>query len=315
MRTVLITGGLGMIGSHLAKRLNSSGYRVCILDTAVLRRDDYIRADVCSMVETREAFKQWEIDCVFHLAGEVGRENGELFARRSIDVNVSGTMNMLQLCREFDVPLIYASTSEIYGDISGRVMNEELYFKERLFQTNCYAISKFQAETYINHFVENYGTKAISLRFFMCYGELEFPSYFRSAVARFVYNVLVGKPIRVHKGTVRSWCHVDDITRGCQLAMEKADMGAPYKAYNIGRHDPKPMEEVAELICSLAGKPESLIQYSEVPKFVTPVKLASFENARRELGYASEITIEEGLTRTIEWQREKVVPFYPDLQC
>ncbi len=315
MKTVLVTGGLGMIGSHLARRLRSSGFKVVILDTAITRQDDYIRADVCSMVETVEAFKRWDIDFVFHLAGEVGRENGELFARRSIDVNVSGTMNVLQLCREFDAPMIFASTSEIYGDLNGRVMTEDLYFKERTFQTNCYAISKFQAETYINHFVENYETRAISLRFFMCYGEGEFPSYFRSAISRFVYNALVGKPITVHKGTVRSWCHVDDITRGCQLAMEKADMGRPYKAYNIGRHDPRAMEEVAKLVCSLSGKAESLVKYSEVPKFVTPVKIASFDKAKNELGYQPVITLEEGLKRNIDWQREKVIPFYPDLEC
>jgi dTDP-glucose 4,6-dehydratase len=304
-----------MIGRHLASRLRSSGYKVVALDTEILRQEGYLRADICSMVETMQAFKQWNIDFVFHLAGEVGRENGELFARRSIDVNVSGTMNILQLCREYDVPMIFASTSEIYGDLNEEVMSEDLFFTKRVFQTNCYAISKFQAETFLKHFVENYGTKAISLRFFMCYGEGEFPSYFRSAVSRFVYNILDGKPITVHKGTVRSWCHVDDITLGCQLAMEKADMGIPYKAYNIGRHDPKSMEEVAKLCCRLAGRSESLIRYSEVPKFVTPVKIASFDKARRELGYESHITLEEGLKRTIEWQREKVLPFYPDLEC
>ncbi len=304
-----------MIGSHLAKRLRSSGYRAIVLDTAILRRQDYARADVTSMVETLQVFKQSDIDFVFHLAGEVGRENGELFARRSIDVNVSGTMNLLQLCREFSVPMIYASTSEIYGDLKGEVMTEDLFFNKRLFQTNCYALSKFQAETYINHFVENYGTKALSLRFFMCYGEGEFPSYFRSALSRFVYNLLTSKPITVHKGTVRSWCHVDDITRGCQLAMERADMKPPYKAYNIGRHDPKPMEDIARLCCKVTEKPESLIRFSEAPKFVTPIKIAAFDKAMRELGYESQITLEEGLKRTIKWQREKVIPIYPDIEC
>jgi len=304
-----------MIGSHLAKHLRSSGHRVVVLDTAILRREDYVRADVCSMVETMEAFKKWDIDFAFHLAGEVGRENGELFARKSIDVNVSGTMNMLQLCREFAVPMIFASTSEVYGDLKGQVMTEDLYFKQRLFQTNCYAISKFQAETYINHFVENYGTRAIGLRFFMCYGEEEFPSYFRSAMSRFIYRVLSEKPIQVHKGTVRSWCHVDDIVRGCQLAMERADMGPPYKAYNIGRNDPRSMDEVAKLICRLAEKPEGLIQYSEIPRFVTPIKMASFDKAKDELGYESSVTLEDGVRKTIQWQLQKVLPLYPDLEC
>ena len=309
MTTILVTGGLGVIGSRMVPLLRHQGYDVKVLDNRILRQKDYIRADICSMVETERGFRDWQIDYVFHLAGEVGRENGELFARRAVDINVGGTLNLIQLCREYGSRLIYAGSSEAYGDIGENVMAEDLAPGK---QTNCYALSKFQAEQYIRHFVENYDLEAHIIRIFMCYGPGEYPSYFRSAISRFVYNVIHDRQISVHRGTARSWCYIDDIVEGWRAVMEHFRPGSP-EMYNIGRNDPRPMTEVANLICELAGKSTDLIRYVEVPKFVMRTKLASFEKARQRLGFESRVPLEVGLTRTIEWQREHVRD--DDIEC
>src|SRR3989475_3262355 len=254
MTTILVTGGLGVIGSRMVPLLRHQGYDVKVLDNRILRQKDYIRADICSMVETERGFRDWQIDYVFHLAGEVGRENGELFARRAVDINVGGTLNLIQLCREYGSRLIYAGTSEAYGDVGENVMFEDLAPGKL---TNCYALSKFQAEQYVRHFVENYDLQAHIIRIFMCYGPGEFPSYFRSAVSRFVYNALHDRPIFVHRGALRSWCFIDDIVEGWRLVMEGFAKGRA-EVYNIGRHDPRSMLDVAKTICSLAGKSENL---------------------------------------------------------
>ncbi len=302
MKTVLVTGGLGTIGSRMVPLLRQRGYDVKVLDNKIQRLQDYIRADICSMVETMAAFKQWDIDYVLHLAGEVGRENGELFARRAVDINVSGTLNLIQLCREYGARLIFASTSEVYGDVGKEVMQEDMVPNG---QTNCYAISKYQAEQYIRHFVESYDLEAHIIRIFMCYGPGEYPSYFRSAIARFIYNILHNRPVDVHRGAVRSWCYVDDIVEGWRLVMEHFSPGKA-DVYNIGRNDPRSMEEVAGLICELTERPKELIRYSELPRFVTQVKNASFDKAKRRLGFEAGTPLEVGLQRTIEWQREFV---------
>lgn len=309
MKTILVTGGLGTIGRRMVPILRARGYDAKVLDSRIQREPDYIRADVCSMVEVMEAFKRWEIDTVLHLAGEVGRENGELFARRAVDINVSGTINMIQVCREFGSRLIFASTSEVYGDCGSRVMHEEMPLGQ---PTNCYAISKLQAEQYIKHFVENYDLQANIVRIFMCYGPGEYPSYFRSAIARFTYNILHDRPIVVHRNAERSWCYVDDIVEGWIRVMEHFRPGRT-EVYNIGRNDPKSMEQVARLICALAGKDDGLVRFEDVPKFVTPVKNASFEKAKRELGFEATVTLEEGLRETIRWQRENVTD--PHISC
>src|SRR4051794_32930153 len=113
---ILVTGGLGVIGSRLTEVLRAHGHDVKVTDHRILKSADYMRADVCEYHELARVFREWPVEHVFHLAGEVGRENGELFPRRCVDINVSGTLNLIQLCREHDANLIFASSSEVYGE-------------------------------------------------------------------------------------------------------------------------------------------------------------------------------------------------------
>lgn len=304
---VLVTGGLGVIGSRLVSHLRERGCEVIVSDKAVLKQENYVRGDVTRYEELVRIFKNYRIEHVFHFAGEVGRENGEQFPRRCIEINESGTINLAQLCLEYDARLYFASTSEIYGKLGDTKLTEDLADRMVMRPTNVYGWSKLHAEHYLQHFVKDYGLRAMSFRFFMCYGPGEYPNPYRSAMANFIYNALADEPITVHRGAYRSWCYIDDIVEGCRLAMERApDDG--YQAYNIGRDDLRSMEEVGRLICELAGKPTSLIRLTGLPKrLVTPVKDASFEKAYQAFGYKSKIPVEEGIRRTVEWQRRFVL--------
>lgn len=297
---VLITGGLGVIGTRLTQVLRAAGYDVKVTDVAIRKQEDYLRADVTRYEELVEVFRLWPIEHVFHLAGEVGRENGEQFPRRCIDVNVSGTLNLVQLCLEYGARMYFASTSEIYGDHGTVTVTEGMEEDEVLQPTNCYGWSKLQAEQYLRHFTRTSGLRAASMRFFMCYGPGERPDPYRSAMTNFIDSIRHGRSITVHRGTSRSWCYIDDIVRGCQLLMERWD-GASYDAFNIGRHDPRPTTEVAELICHLLDKPTDLIQLTDPGQLVTPIKNASFDKAGQLLGYAARVPLDEGIRQTIDW--------------
>jgi len=305
--SVLITGGLGVIGSKLAIHLRSRGYEVVISDKNILKQDGYVRGDVTRYEELAPIFEKYNIEHVFHFAGEVGRENGEEFPRRCIEINESGTINLVQLCLRYGARLYFASSSEIYGELGSAKLTEDLADRLALRPTNVYGWSKLHTENYLRHFVENYGLRAMSFRFFMVYGEGEYPSPYRSAMTNFIYNILQDKPITVHRGTYRSWCYIDDVIEGCRLIMERGPNNG-YQAYNIGRDDLRSTEEIAKLICQIAGKPTSLIQIVDPPKkLLTKVKNASFEKALKDLGYESKIPVEEGICRTMEWQRQFVL--------
>lgn len=297
---VLITGGLGVIGSRLTGHLRERGYDVKVTDVAIRSEPDYRRADVTRYEELTEVFRAWPIEHVFHLAGEVGRENGEQFPRRCVDINVSGTLNLIQLCQEYDARLYFASTSEIYGDHGSELVTEDLETGSVLAPTNCYGWSKLHAEHYLRHFSESQSLKAAAMRFFMCYGPGERPDPYRSAMTNFIDRVRHDRPITVHRGTSRSWCYIDDIVTGCRLLMERWD-GARYEGFNIGRADPRPMTEVAELICELLDKPSDLIQLADPGPLVTPVKNASFAKAKRMLGFEAQVGLRDGIERTIAW--------------
>lgn len=299
---ILITGALGVIGRRLTEHLRAHGHDVKATDLAIRTEPDYVRADVTRYEEMSEVFRRWPIDTVFHLAGEVGRENGEQFPRRGVDINVSGTLNLIQLCIEHDARLFFASTSEIYGDHGSALVTEELETDTVLRPTNCYGLSKLQAEQYLRHFAGSQGLKAASMRFFMCYGPGERPDPYRSAMTNFIDRIRHDQPITVHHGTSRSWCFIDDIVEGCRLLMDRWD-GSPYEGFNLGRSDPRPMTEVAELICRLLDRPTSLIRLADPGPLVTPVKNASFEKASRMLGFEAEVPLEEGIRRTIAWQQ------------
>jgi nucleoside-diphosphate-sugar epimerase len=305
---ILVTGGLGVIGTRLCEVLSEHGHDVTITDHRILREDNYLRADVCEYHELDRVFRSGPIEHVFHLAGEVGRENGELFPRRCVDTNVSAVLNLIQLCREYGARFYFASSSEVYGERGARtLLTEDLIETSPVQPHNCYGLSKLHAEQYVRHFVEHYDLKALSVRFFMCYGPPEYPTPYRSAMANFIYKALRGERITAHGGTAREWCYIDDIVEGCRTAIEGFDPTRGYEAYNVGRSGLIDSVECARLVCRLAGASEDLVDVVEPGPFTTHVKRASFDKIREHFGFEAKVDLEEGIRRTIEWQRRYVL--------
>lgn len=307
MSTVLATGALGVIGNHLTKLLREQGYEVIGADLGIRDYSDYVRADVTSFEDLYRIGKMHRIDVVIHMAGEVGRMVGETHPQRMIFVNDVGATNVIQFCLEHGAKLVYFSTSEVYGHIldAGKPVTENQLTEEAsaFCTTNIYAMSKLFGEALVKHFVDNYGLNAVGVRPFMVYGPGEAPSKWRSAICNFVHAARHRKAITVHKGTVRSWCYIDDFVHGIRILTERPRQ-AGYEAYNIGSDEYMTMEQVARTICEELGAPQELVEVVPPPaQFMSPIKIASIEKMR-SIGYAPKVTLRSGIQAVARWQED-----------
>ena len=295
----LVTGSRGMIGSHLMRRLSKEA--VLGIDQVNADADDYLRADVNDFDELYRAFRQFGPDLVIHMAGEVGRLNGEQYPRRMLRTNVLGTYNVLKLCMDYSCRLINFSTSEVYGEAFDDSVVDESARLQAFGTTNVYAASKLFGEALVRHYVENYELKAVTVRPFMVYGEGEEIRKTRSAINNFVANALAGTPLTVHKDTLRAWCYVSDFLDGLSLLFDREVQG--YQAFNIGSEQYTTALETAELVCEVAGASRGLIRLVDPPKvFSSPIKRASIARMKA-MGYSPKVSLREGVGRVVEWQR------------
>jgi dTDP-glucose 4,6-dehydratase len=301
---ILVTGALGRIGEHLTARLVKS-HDVVGADLLTGYQDGYRRVDITSREEIEEVLTDEQPELVIHMAGEVGRLNGELHPERMIRTNALGTLNLAKACAAREIRMINFSTSEVYGDsfeFHLPVLEQESL--NAFGNSNIYSISKMFGEAIVKHYVENYGLKAITVRPFMVYGEGEVPSKYRSALTQFVHGALTGQRFDVHRGTSRAWCHVDDFIDGLSLLLYHKPEG--YEVFNIGSEENHEMIEAARIVCEEVPASESLINVIPPPaRFGTPVKFASIEKMKA-LGYSPKISLREGIRRVIDWQRQLV---------
>lgn len=307
---ILVTGALGFIGKKLFSRLKEQGHDVLGIDLVIADYDDYIRGDITYFEDVWRLFKENNgFDMVIHLAGEVGRLNGEEYPQRMIYVNEIGTLNLIKMCLEYDSKLVYFSTSEVYGTLfdEKEVREEDLFLLSPVRVTNIYAMSKLFGEGIVNHYVKNYGLLAVGIRPFMVYGPGVVASKYKSAIDQFVYNALNDKPFTVHKGSERAWCYVDDFVEGVLTVINRHDFKpGVYEAYNVGTQEYIATEELARLVLELTGKSPELMKVVELPdKFISGRKRFSNEKLRK-LGWEQRVPLREGLLKVIEWHRSMI---------
>lgn len=304
---VLVTGALGVIGTHLTRYLRELGHDIVATDLGIRDYTDYVRADVTAFEDLYRIGRKYNIDTVVHMAGEVGRMVGESHPQKMVYVNDVGTLNIVQFCLEFDARLVFFSTSEVYGHLLDKgvpVTEDQIEHEASAFTTtNVYAMSKLFGEALVRHFVQNYGLRAVGVRPFMVYGPGEVPSKWRSAICNFVHAARHNSPITVHAGAVRAWCYIDDFIEGIRILLELPEYEG-YEAYNIGSDEYMTMEQVAYTICDEIGRPHELVTVVPPPsQFMSLVKIASIEKMRA-LGYSPRVTLREGVRAVAQWQED-----------
>jgi nucleoside-diphosphate-sugar epimerase len=288
MKKALVIGSEGNIGVPLVKHLQERGYDVLETDVKPGWRTGYLMADINQPVDLLPAF-DWGPDVVFVLSAMVSRVTCEQASGLAIATNLGGINNVLQLCRRAGAMTVFFSTSEVYGPDCDP-MDENLSDPR---PNNRYGLSKLLGERLVEYEVRSHGLRAVSLRPFMMYDENEDLGDHRSAMIRFATNLAMGRPISVHRGSLRGWLHVSDAVRAIEAAAHVKD----YAAINIGHPEIVPIEDLAEMIRVELGAESALVSLQDQPARMTLVKRPTLSRQLSMLGVAPSVSLNEGVRR------------------
>jgi len=302
MTKILVTGGLGFIGSNLVPELKRRGHEVWVCDLSHSEGPNYIRCDVSEYRQLERLFEQHDFDYVYHLAAEYGRWNGEDYYENLWLTNAVGTKNMIRLQEKKKVRMIFFSSAEVYGDYEG-VMSEEVMDKVPIKQMNDYAMTKWVGELQVLNSSAMFGTETVRVRPVNAYGPHEHYSPYRGVIPAFIYKALRDESYTVYLGHKRIFDYIEDT---CRTFANIVDNFKPGEVYNVGgkeewEHD---IKYVSDLILKYLGKDDSKVIYKEAEPFTTKVKHMDFSKARRDLSHDPQVPLEEGIARTIEWMKK-----------
>jgi dTDP-glucose 4,6-dehydratase len=299
MGKILITGVMGTLGRPLKTELERRGHDVWGLDLQHQAEQKYYRADIGSFRQLERAFEQ-DYDFVYHLAAEFGRINGEEYYETLWTTNVIGTRNILEIQKKKRFKLIFASSSEIYGDKHQAILSEDIPLTHSIIQHNDYAVTKWVNEIQIMNFEKRFGNPVVRLRFFNAYGPGEHYHNYRSVVCLFAYRALHRLPYEVYLGYRRVFMYIDDFI---PTLANVADNFTPGEVYNIGGVEFRSVKDLSDLILTQTGMDDSLVTYLPEDKHNVLNKRPNIEKASKTFGHNPRITLEEGVPRTIDWMR------------
>jgi dTDP-glucose 4,6-dehydratase len=300
---ILVTGGLGAVGAPLTARLRDDGHEVWVLDRPHHHGHNgrfYYRGDVGEYRQLERVFDDVRFDFVYHAAAEFGRINGEHFYETMWRSNAVGTKNLIRLQEARRFRMVVFSSSEIYGDYDG-VMSEEVPDQHPIQQMNDYAISKWVNELQVRNAAAVSGTETVIVRLFNTYGPGEPYSEYRSVICKFIYSALHGLPYRVYLGHHRTSSYIDDTVRTLAAISSHFRPGAVYNIAGDRYHD---IKTISDLILAGVGRDDAMVEYVDYETHNTRDKKTSAARAKAELNHHETVALEDGIARTIAWQRE-----------
>lgn len=288
---IIITGSEGNIGSRLIPYLRSCGHTVFRIDQIQKYEPDYMVANINEAGDLYEAFSAFDPDVCIHLAAMVSRVTCEQSAFLTIDTNLSGLNNVIQVCKAFNTKLMYFSTSEVYGNIGGYLSEDRTPEPN-----NRYGLTKYLGEKLVEYEVKN-GLKAIIVRPFMFYDERETKGEHRSAMIRFAENLSLRRKITVHKGSLRSWLHMNDAVK----YIEKLIHVDRFEIINIGTSEIILTENLAKMMCDYLKLEYSQFVYElPLPDKMTLEKYPDIRKLIALTGLEPEVSLQEGIKKVLE---------------
>jgi len=309
---VLVTGGAGFIGSSIADRLLDGGWDVTALDSfdpyydpeqkrrnvaRASRSGAYrlVEADVRDGSAVQATFETSSPDVVVHLAARAGVRRSVEEPASYVTTNELGGLNVLEACRRAgNVPIVFASTSSVYGNASPPFREQDA----SEVPLSPYAASKRASELMVRTYHYLYGLDAAILRFFTVYGPRGRPDM---AFWKFTKALRHGEPLRLHgETTARDFTYIDDIVDGVVGAIDWVRARRGCDTFNIGRSEPVRVRRLIEMLAE-ALEVEARIETGSLQPGESHVTAADVSKAAGAFGYSPQRGLAEGIASWVRW--------------
>jgi UDP-glucuronate 4-epimerase len=313
--SILVTGGAGFIGSHLVEALLARGSRVVCIDSfdpfydpsikrvnlrAALQHASFtlIEADIRDLARMEEVCRAYHVTRIFHGAARAGVRPSIRDPLLYEEVNVRGTLVMLEVARRVAVTnFVFASSSSVYGGVAQVPFAESMILSRPI---SPYAATKLGGELLCSTYHHLYGLPVTCLRFFTVYGPRQRPDM---AIHRFVRLMEQGEAVPIYgDGTARrDFTYIDDIVHGVLAALDRP---FPFEVFNLGESATMELKELISLLEDCVGR-KARLQWLPPEPGDMPITYADINKATRLLGYRPRTPVKDGLPRFVEWFRRE----------
>lgn len=308
---ILLTGGAGFIGSHLAIRLLHTAHTLCILDdlnpfySPLLKEKNldlirqtgdflFLRGDICDPVQVEHAFDQFRPDAVIHLAGRAGVRPSLLEPMLYQQVNIGGTLQLLEASRRYGTgKFLLASSSSVYGAANTIPFREQ---DNELQPLSPYAATKIAAEKLVYTYSHLYGIRTACLRFFTVYGPRQRPDL---AIRKFITLIAAGQPVPFFgDGSMgRDYTYVSDTVDGIVAAL---DHDCSFDIFNLGNNAPVTLTEMVDTVAACLGT-SAILDRQPIQPGDVPITYADLTHSRQILGYQPRVPFADGIRAMVDW--------------
>lgn len=300
----LVTGGAGFIGSNVVKKFLSEGFEIRVLDnlsSGYLENlfglnVEFVEGDICNPETVLNACAG--VDVVVHLAASVGRQRSLDDPQRDSEVNLLGTVNVLEGMRKHGVKrIVYSSSAAIFGELVTDTIDEE----HPQNADSPYGVSKLAAEKMILAYHGIYGIECVCLRYFNIYGVHQRFDLYGNVIPIFAKRVFANEPITIYGDgeQTRDFLNVSDVANANYLAAVSKQSGV----FNLGSGSSITINHLADMIVRLTGRQTPVVYAPVRPADVRHCK-ANATKAREGLGFEASIPLESGLKEYLIWYEQ-----------
>jgi UDP-glucuronate 4-epimerase len=312
----IVTGGCGFIGFHLCKELLEKGNYVYCVDNLnnyydinlklarlnILKKYKnfrFSRIDIQDYSKIFNLVKKFKPDKIIHLAAQAGVRYSIDNPRDYLNSNIVGFFNILEVCKNFKLPLVYASSSSVYGNNKIKKFNENLNTDKPV---SFYAATKKSNEVLAHSYHELYNIPIVGLRFFTVYGPYGRPDM---ALFKFTKNILEKKEIEVYNNgnMFRDFTYIDDIIQGILGSISYLDKNSSHDVFNLGRGKSEKIIKFIKLIekeCNIKAK----IKFKPIQNGDVLKTSCNISFSKKKIKFNPKINLEEGIFNFVTWFKE-----------